>query len=94
MATCDKCNEVLIEDLKWNDWLGLAQLLEFLRDEERITEATHEQAMNRLMRLKPFAQAVECVLFDEPPDEDSIERAVKRLKHEWIEEDESRDEQS
>jgi hypothetical protein len=85
---CFQCQEALVEDMKENDWLALVNLMQFLRDEERITKATYETAVDRLMRMKRYAFAIEAVLFDEPPTEQSISEAVKRLQKEWVEEDE------
>jgi hypothetical protein len=87
MAKCEECSEPLVEDMKSSDWLALYGLLELLHSESKISDLTHENAVNRLMRMKRFAMAAEVVIFDDLPTEEDIESAVKRLRKDWIEED-------
>lgn len=87
MAQCDECNAGLVEDMKFNNWLALYSMLEFLHSESTISDMTFDKAINRLMTFKRYATAAEAVIFDEPPTEEEIESAMKRLRKEWVDED-------
>jgi hypothetical protein len=56
MLKCTECGKEVRKILSaWDDWTKLANLLEFLFNQEQITEATYESSMNALMRFKEVA---------------------------------------
>lgn len=56
MLKCTECGKDVRGILSaWDDWTKLAHLLEFLFNEEQITEATYESSMDALMRFKEAA---------------------------------------
>ena len=42
-------------DNKLNDWIGLFNFIQFLLDEEYITQQTYENQMGKLMTFKNYA---------------------------------------
>ena len=52
---CEICKKHIINETKYQDWLGLMNFLEFLFNEECITNTTYEAMVDRLMTLKTFA---------------------------------------
>lgn len=53
---CEECGKDARGILSaWDDWKYLANLLQFLRNEESITDATYSDAFNALLRFKSFA---------------------------------------
>ena len=62
MLRCDTCGKKFHADFPefvWNDWLKLADFLDFLRTEEDITNATYEVLLNALLTFKPDVPEIE-----------------------------------
>ena len=51
-ARCPKCQEAIVKETAYMNWLGLMSLIEFLYEEQYIESETFETAMDRLMSLK------------------------------------------
>jgi hypothetical protein len=62
---CSRCREHVVKVTKYQNWLKLANFLDFMLSEEYIEIKTYESLMNSLIDLKEFAFEDNC---DEPDE--------------------------
>ena len=55
MLRCSKCQKDCIDETKYINWLSLINYVEFLYNEEQITEKTYRKMSDILMVFKEFA---------------------------------------
>lgn len=66
---CSSCKKDIIEDTKWDDWLYLMHFVQIMFSEERITQVTCDDLIDKLMTFKYYAEGEDEEVIEEMDEE-------------------------